>query len=428
MDLVVEGLSKSNNPVLLQRLATFQPKAIRKFLDVYGKLLEEERAARKRIERALRVLSEAARSAVEVESEEELLQRVCNTIVELGYSYAWIGYAEEGGEVRPVAKAGEGNYADEIEVRWDESELGKGPAGTAIKTGQPVVVRDIESDQRYLSSIALPIFLDGKVVGSLNVYAAEKDAFDEEEVDLLKKLAENLSAALSRIRLRKERERAENFIKVVMEGVGAGIVVVEDGRIVYVNREFERMSGYTSQEVVGEHIKNFLTKFTPERDKILRYYKLMQVDPASASASASVSASVPKQHDMKYFDRHGNVRYAMVAVSPIPNSKHVVVAFTDITELKKAEAEREEAEAEYRTIFDSSPVGIVVINPSMIITDCNNAFLKIVDRTREDVVGKALTELGILGEETPELVKAIYSGEPFELETSGEKFLQVYLL
>lgn len=56
-----------------------------------------------------------------------------------GYSLAWVGFAEddERKTVRPVARYGEAaSYLDEISVSWGDDALGRGPTGTAIRTGR----------------------------------------------------------------------------------------------------------------------------------------------------------------------------------------------------------------------------------------------------------------------------------------------------
>lgn len=51
----------------------------------------------------------------------------------------------------------------------------------------------------YRSSIALPLRRHGTVVAALVIYAAEPQAFDAEEVQLLSALADDISYALSKL-------------------------------------------------------------------------------------------------------------------------------------------------------------------------------------------------------------------------------------
>ena len=127
----------------------------------------------KRAIRILRTMVECNYALLRATDERELMKDICRIIVEEGgYRFCWVGYAESGKGriVRPAAWAGKSrDYLDSITVTWDETRLGRGPTGVAIRTGKASVVRDISRDSRYLpwrdealkrgfaSSLALPL-------------------------------------------------------------------------------------------------------------------------------------------------------------------------------------------------------------------------------------------------------------------------------
>ncbi len=174
---------------------------------------------KQRAERALMVLNRTSHTITHALNEEELLEKLCKDIVNEGYIYAWIGYAMNDRTVKPVTKAGKDGYADNIKITWDDSETGKGPTGTAIREKRVVIARDIAKEasfqpwraeaikRGYASSIALPIVYRDNVFGALNVYASEKDAFDEDEVKLLHEVANNLAFAIAMMRGKKREEK-----------------------------------------------------------------------------------------------------------------------------------------------------------------------------------------------------------------------------
>ncbi|MEW5986873.1 MAG: GAF domain-containing sensor histidine kinase [Chloroflexota bacterium] len=198
-------------------------------LDQADSRRQEAEMQARQVNRALRTLSECNQILVRTTQEDELLQRICRIIVELGgYRLAWVGYAEadETRSVRPVAQAGyEAGYLQTLNITWADSERGRGPTGAAIRTGRPVVARDILTDphffpwrkqalQRgYASSIALPLRYNEQPLGALNIYAAEPDAFDEEEVKLLTELADDLAFGIGALRTRQDREQAEEQVR-----------------------------------------------------------------------------------------------------------------------------------------------------------------------------------------------------------------------
>src|SRR2546428_13108318 len=88
----------------------------------------------------LRTLCQCTMTFFHAESEQELLQSVCEILVAGGeVRLAWIGYCEDDAEklVRPVAQAGSGlDYLERVEDTWGERENGQGPAGSAARARQ----------------------------------------------------------------------------------------------------------------------------------------------------------------------------------------------------------------------------------------------------------------------------------------------------
>ena len=110
---------------------------------------EREQAQRElhKINRAQRAHSRCSESLIRSTSEERLLKDICRIIVEMGgYRLAWVGFAEHDVDktVRPAAQKGfEDGYLDTAEITWADTDRGRGPTGTAIRTGEPSIVRNI---------------------------------------------------------------------------------------------------------------------------------------------------------------------------------------------------------------------------------------------------------------------------------------------
>lgn len=189
--------------------------------DITEQHLAEQRLSQ--TNRALHTLSRGNKVLTHADDEASLLQEMCQVITgEARYRFAWIGYAddEEDRTIRPVAYAGyEEGYLDTLQLTWADSERGRGPAGTAIRTGKPVIIKDVltspcflpwRDDARkrgYASVLSLPIIDGDKTFACLNIYAGERHAFDDTEVELLAELAGDLSYGVLSLRLRDERDR-----------------------------------------------------------------------------------------------------------------------------------------------------------------------------------------------------------------------------
>ncbi len=235
-----------------------------------GRRAEEEL---RRVNRALKTLSECNRAMTHATEELAFLNDICQIIVEVGeYRFAWVGVAETDEEktIRAIARAGAGEgYLEAIRKTWAENASGRGPSGVAIRTQQPCIVRDIGTDlgfapwrheaaQRgYASVIGLPLVADARAFGVLVIYSVEKDAFDIEEVKLLGELAGNVSSGVTLLRTRAERQKIEEerarLSSAVEQATEAILITDGDGTIEYVNPAFEHVTGYARSEVVGEN-------------------------------------------------------------------------------------------------------------------------------------------------------------------------------
>jgi PAS domain S-box-containing protein len=186
---------------------------------------ERKRAelALQRSNHALRTLGSCNEALVRATDESELLQSICRIIVETGgYRMAWVGFPEQDQEktVRLITQYGDHDgYLRNAKISWADNALGRGPTGTAIRTGTAHVNQSFLDNPEstpwrehalkhgYHSSIALPLSHAAGVVGALTIYAAEPNAFNEDEVKLLQELANDLTYGIITLRTRQERDR-----------------------------------------------------------------------------------------------------------------------------------------------------------------------------------------------------------------------------
>jgi len=239
------------------------------------KTLENSRAALQRVRLALKARSECSQVLVRATDEHKLMGRICRIIVDSeGYRLAWVGLTLNDAEktVRPVAQWGcENGYLEALKVSWGSNEHGRGPTGTAIRSGQPCVAQHILTDPKwepwrdralqcgYASSISLPLADNGRVFGALIIFAGEPDAFDKQEVDLLKGLADDLSYGIATLRLRREQERGKQermLLATIIEQETDGVLTFDtEGKVQFVNPAFEAVGDYGRDELIGRNIR-----------------------------------------------------------------------------------------------------------------------------------------------------------------------------
>jgi phosphoserine phosphatase RsbU/P len=98
--------------------------------------------------------------------------------------------------------------------------IGRGITGTAAATGHSVRVSDTSKDDRYIAAIenvrselAVPLMLQGKPVGVLDIQSRHPDYFTPDQQNILTLLASRLAVAIENARLyQKERTQAETLL------------------------------------------------------------------------------------------------------------------------------------------------------------------------------------------------------------------------
>ncbi len=234
--------------------------------------------------RALNAYSECHKILIRADNEMQLMQNICRTIVEVGgYKVAWVGVAEldDDKNIRPIAQWGDSlGYLKNLNVNWSNTDRGRGPTGTAIKTGKPVVVKYIEFDPKwelwredalrhgFRSSLSLPLIIDGHPFAALVIFSGETRAFNDSEVKLLSELADDLSYGISTLRASVERMKVEkecSLLASVIDQADEGIILFNrEGVIQYVNPAAETITGHSPQALIGHNI-NALENQEPNR-------------------------------------------------------------------------------------------------------------------------------------------------------------------
>ncbi len=331
-------------------------------------ITKERRAAARlrRMNRALRILREVSKVRLAARNEQELLQRLCDVFVKGGgYRLAWIGVAEQGRgkPVRPVAQAGfEQGYLENLRLTWADTARGRGPAGTAIRTRTPVVCKDIASDPRfapwraeaqrrgYGSSAAIPILVDGKVFGALNLYAQEPDAFDAQEVELLTELATDLGSSIAAMRLQadrrmlaKDRECHEKRYRALfVQNETPGVVMDEAGQILEANPAAQAFLG-SEGDLAPENTGAGGRKGRPKRKQ---------------KGTIEVERLVQGQGKKVEFT---------IAPATWAGKKVLLGVGKDVTELAEEREKRRASERRYQVLADNAHEAIVVVQDHLIV-------------------------------------------------------------
>jgi L-methionine (R)-S-oxide reductase len=141
------------------------------------------------------VRSEISEAAQRAANAQELMGTIVKILHTRMLKYNWVGfYMLESGAEPPVLALGafEGAITPHTRI-----PLNQGICGAAASSGKTVVVDDVNKDPSYLacsletkSEIVVPVFVDGKVVGELDIDSHFPAAFTSEDQALVQHCAQ----------------------------------------------------------------------------------------------------------------------------------------------------------------------------------------------------------------------------------------------
>lgn len=361
------------------------------------------RLDRVRLDRLHSALREVNRAVGRTAGRADLFNQVCRLLVETGgFRTAWIAWHDpESERLLPVAQEGaDVEYVRRLVVHADGRPEGQGPSGIAFRAGEPCICRDALVDpllelwrdavrqSGFRASASIPIPVEGTVRGVLNVYSAEVDPFGPVELRLLDQVAEDLSSGLVRLdrdeahRQAEDRAEAERRFSEMMIQSMPGVLYMYDtqGRFLRWNRNLEETTGYEAEELAEMHP---LQLFAPEdRGRVGE-----RIEEVFRSGNSSVEAPFLSR------DGRRTPHFFTGRLVSFGGEQCLVGVGIDVSDRVRAEEERREAEARFRTTLDNVLEGCQVIGSDWTYLYLNRAAAVHNRRPNEELLGRRMTEV-----------------------------------
>ncbi|MBN1512426.1 MAG: PAS domain S-box protein [Phycisphaerae bacterium] len=179
---------------------------------------------------------------------------------------------------------------------------------------------------------------------------------------------------------------SESIYRAVFETTGSATIILEDDlTISLANEQFARLTGRPREELEGR-VQGSAFVAPEHLERMVRYHRTRRADPSA----------VPSVYEAQLIDGAGERRDVLVMARLIPGTRRSVVSFSDVTELKRAQAAYEASKIRYRELFANMTNGVAVYEAvddgrDFVLIDMNEAgrSLSHVSRT---VVGMRVTE------------------------------------
>ncbi|MGM0788113.1 MAG: PAS domain S-box protein [Thermodesulfobacteriota bacterium] len=219
-----------------------------------------------------------------------------------------------------------------------------------------------------------------------------------------------------RKRAEEALRRSENYYRAIFETSGTAMFIIEENTIIsHVNSNFEKLLGFSRQEVEG---KKSWTEFIHPGDVewMKKNHYLRRHDPRAA----------PLGYEFRFFVRNGGLRHGYLSIDMISGTTQSVVSVIDITERKQAEQQLKESEERFSKAFRSSPAPQVIsdITTGEFI-DVNDRWVDMLGYSREELIGRTSKEVGIWADpgQRDRIIQKLqentfFNEEPVEFRTS----------
>ncbi|MEA3310181.1 MAG: GAF domain-containing protein, partial [Chloroflexota bacterium] len=175
----------------------------------------------------LEAAAKVARNTASIRDTDALLSSSVQFISEqFGFYHAGIFLVDGRGEyVLLSAASSEGGR--QMLARQHKLRVGQGIVGNVVLHNEPRIVLDVGADLDFFnnpdlpethSEIGLPLSVSGRVLGVLDVQSRERNAFSEEDVNVLQTMTDQLALAIENARLlRSSQEALRDLERVYQE-------------------------------------------------------------------------------------------------------------------------------------------------------------------------------------------------------------------
>ena len=207
-----------------------------------------------------------------------------------------------------------------------------------------------------------------------------------------------LSRTLAREREAREAlAESEDRYRRLLDASFDAVVLTIDGRIVEANEGFDRLAGLAPGGSVGRGLLDFVA---PESvDLVLGNVAVRSTEPIEVTW-------VPE-------DGRRLIVRMLAQIVTYEGQEARLRAITDVTDLRRAEADRAAVQQRYQALFESAAVGVTLSTVDGVYLEANDHFCALLGRPREGVVGRHFSEFAVLdGEGRPDVREAIVSGAP----------------
>ncbi len=354
-----------------------------------------------------------------VHDKDVLIKRACEELTKSReYHTSWICLVDKAGKPIKHAESGFGGQFEDIKKSLDEGKL---PTCLTMvfNTENSGVIRMQNAECEAclghsfcLNRGILAVRLSRRigVLGALVVSGSPEFVDDDQEQQLLKEIADDISLALANIDHQKVRNEhvaelatSKKWLSTTLRSIGDAVICTDvDGTVTFINPVAEELTGWESEEATGRPLNDIF--------KIINQLTREAVDNPIEQVFHEGTIVGLANHTV-LISRNGQEYPIEDSGAPIKDDKGAikgaVLVFHDVTERRNAELkilrERDRAK-QYLSLAGSI---FVAIDRNMIVSLINKKGCEVLGFEKDEILGKNWFDL-VIPEKIRDNVKAVY--------------------
>jgi len=227
-----------------------------------------------------------------------------------------------------------------LSERYRKAVEGHSPWKPGAKNPEPVCISDVDiadipkslkstiRREGIRAGAFIPLVSSRKLIGKFMAYHDAPHVFTEDELKLATTLATQLAQAIEHRRDEEALRESEARLRATVEQATAGVVRCDkNGRMIFANRTFCQMLGYTESELIGKNITD--VTHPDDADENMRLFQRMVRDGS------------PLELEKRYIRKDGSVLWTDVSAGGVRGLdgkiETAVAVIVDVTDRKQAE-------------------------------------------------------------------------------------------
>lgn len=284
-------------------------------------------------------------------------------------------------------------------------------AGYTLLTGQPVVVEDLSTEQRFeapallrdggvVSGVTVIIGTKDRAFGVLGAHTVSRRTFSIDDIHLMQAVAHVLFQVVEHSRAAEEVRRNANWLERLIAATQDAVLSIDrTGHVVLFNAAAEQIFGYARNEVIGQKVNMLMAEpYQSEHDGYIARYE----QTGEAHAIGRIRTVTARR-------KSGELFPIELSVTEIGEDRRVRYAafIRDISEKNRLHAMLVESERLAAIGSTAAKIGHEIANPVNGMSLTIQLLEQRLARIPDDLGGPALATVRRLKAETSRLQKLV---------------------